>query len=467
MAYTINEEPNNAYFASTLQPIIWSVSDTAMGFKYRFTLRIKDASGTELVRLHQQPNNSASAVFDVSNVLDSYVDLNPYLTPPNLATNVSSVHTTGPYSAQSSLMPKTAEFFLVDAGHTSATTADGIPTTTWEYTDRKVTAMRWQGVNSDQVGWNQVLANSGYLLQDFTDDGYNTPVFSDSPLNTAATIGSDWTWLNAGTKVFESFVSEDGWRTLTRAVGSVAPMTVVKASDWTNIKVYLNSTLQASQAKSNTGLGGVMSADVNLAEELIQCTAVGPANLISSNIWTDIATAFVTNTWTHFDVVFSENEGADQQSHLYRFKRLDKNCFYEAVTLAFSNRSGGWDYIDFTLEKKRKTRVTSRNRFDGLQGNYLEASSTIPFRSTGLEGGITTRRVQSRRSVMVNTGFYPESQNDLMESLYLARDVYEITPAGVVTKVYVTDSSWKELTRNLDNQFRYSVSYEYAKERIT
>jgi hypothetical protein len=68
---------------------------------------------------------------------------------------------------------------------------------------------------------------------------------------------------------------------------------------------------------------------------------------------------------------------------------------------------------------------------------------------------------------MVNTGFYPESQNDLMESLYLARDVYEITPAGVVTKVYVTDSSWKELTRNLDNQFRYSVSYEYAKERIT
>jgi hypothetical protein len=467
MAYIVEQQPSETALTSTLQPTIFTVSDVGFsGFKYRFALKIKDDAGTILTVLALQPNNNEAATFNISQVLDSYVKTTEIQIP--LDNSSGSIHRLG-NKVLTQLCAKgafTARKFLIDVGYIKATTADGDVSYTVQDSDNKVFALRWAGQTSDFSDWNKVEINDKFISE-FSEaaPSYDTPMLSEIPLN-----GTD-TWpsgLNASTSLFKDNVTMTSFRTLATPTGTATGYDLNRNLNYYKIRVMNGASEVGIYDVNISTSGGVASGSVG-SDSMISFVGTGPMNLKLQTVNAGLATA-INGTWTHYDVVAYTSASlntSNQLSGIYRYTQVEESCLYDAFTIAFQNRAGAYDYIDVLGAQTNTTNVTSKAKYVGKSGNYLDTSTSVDWAAYGRNGGTTFRDVRSKRGMKVSTGWYDESRDVLIESLIVSRKVVMIDNKGNITPIVIKDTNYLEKTSLRNKLFAYDINIEYAKERVS
>ncbi len=470
MAFSVSQQPVATELTSTKQEVIFVLNDPSYsGYKYQFALRVKDSSGTEVARLFLQPNNNDAAVFDISQILDSYVELQTEQTTSG-AENGNGVFLLGktPTDALNAQGGDTLAYFNIDCGYSKATTEDGVPTLTWADSNNRVWAIRWVGGDSDTSAYNDTQDVNGYPLSQQTGANFDVPFMSDLPKTTESILPATATTHDAATKVFVDYVNSQSYRLLQFAWGTTSPTNFGRNCQYVNIRwVNANGAANYNSTQLLSALGDVPSAaSINTAREALSLLACGPANILDNTANAYWATA-MASSWVYYDItLYSSNTKtpANQRSHIYRFRRAEEPCQYDQYTLFFGNSNGGYDAIDVNLEHEETIRAEDQGTYSSIGGNYLTANSITAFDYTSTSGGRRRTRVRTRKSVRVGTGWWDQIRNDLMESLMFATEVYEVSGTNV-TRILIDESSFSKKTRNSDGLFRYTFTYSYSRTK--
>ena len=214
--------------------------------------------------------------------------------------------------------------------------------------------------------------------------------------------------------------------------------------------------------------GGVGASSVG-SDSLISFVGVGPMNLKLQTANASLSAA-INGTWTYYDVVAYTSallNTSNQLSGIYRYTQVDEPCLYDAFTIGFQNRAGAYDYIDVLGAQTNTTNVTSKAKYVGKSGNYLDTSTSVDWASYGRNGGTTFRDVRSKRGMKVSTGWYDESRDILIESMTVSRKVVMINSKGDVIPIVIKNTNYLEKTSLRNKLFAYDIDIEYAKERIS
>ena len=467
MAYTLTQQPSELALTSTLQPVIFTVSDVGFsGFKYRFALKIYDDASLLLTTLALQPNNNQAASFNIAQVLDSYVKTTEIQIPDDNtsrsihklgATNFSNVCAKGAYTARK---------FTVDVGYIKSATAEGEVSYTAVSTGNKVFAIRWAGQTSDFSNWNKTKLNDTFLSLYTTDSlTFKPPMLSEIPQN-----GTD-TWPSgtmAASPLYKDNVTMTSFRTLSTPTGTATGFNLDRNLNYYRIRVMNGATEVGIYTITITTSGGVAAASVG-SDGLISFVGTGPMNLKLQTANASLATA-IQGTWTHYDIIANKTNSAaitNQLSGIYRYTQVPEPCLFDQFTIAFKNRAGTFDYIDVLGSQTNTTKVISKNKYVGKSGNYIDTSATVNWAAYGRNGGETFRDVRSKRGMKVKTGWYDESRDVLIESLTVSRQVVMINANGDVTPIVIKDTNYLEKTSLKNRMFQYDLNIEYAKERIS
>ena len=377
MAYIVEQQPSETALTSTLQPAIFTVSDVGFsGFKYRFALKIKDDAGVVLTVLALQPNNNEAATFNISQVIDSYVKTTEIQIP--LDDSSYSIHLLGS-SLVTQLCAKgafTARKFLIDLGYIKATTTDGDVSYTVQDADNKVFALRWAGQTSDFSDWDETDIG-GKLIAGFseTDPSYRSSMLSEIPKNGTDTWSSG---LNASSFLFKDNVTMSSYRTLATPTVTATGYDLDRNLNYYAVRV-MNETTEVGVYYIDIGASGGVAAASAGSDSMISFVGIGPMNLKSQTANASLATA-ISGTWTYYDVVAYTNtypSASHQLSGIYRYTQVDAPCLYDEFTIGFQNRAGAYDYIDVLGAQTNTTNVTSKAKYIGKSGNYLDTSTTI------------------------------------------------------------------------------------------
>lgn len=467
MAYIVEQQPSQVALTSTLQPVIFTVSDVSYsGFKYRFALKINDDTGAQLTTLALQPNNNDAASFNISQVLDSYIKTTEIQTPDDESSG--SIHLLGITTAAKTcaIGGYTARKFLITLGFIKATTATGAVAFTSVSTGNKVFGLRWSGQTSDFADWDTTRLNNT-LISGFSEGltSFTSPLLSEIPQNGTGTWA---TGTNSNSAIYKDTVSMESYRTLATPTGISSGFDLDRPLNFWRIRVMNGSTEVGVFVYTINTAGGVSSTLVD-ADSMISFVGIGPMNLKTQTHNAGLATA-INGTWTHYDIIASNTSAANpgtQLSGIYRYTKVDSPCLYNQFTIGFQNRSGTFDYIDVLGAQTNTTKVTSRSKYVGKSGNYLDTSTTVDWAAYGRNGGTTFRDVRSKRGMKVSTHWYDESRNVLMESLIVSRKVVMIDKDQNIIPIVITSSNYVEKTSLANKLFAYDITLEYAKERIS
>ena len=467
MAYIVEQQPSQTALTSTLQPTIFTVSDVGFsGFKYRFALRVKDDAGTLLTVLALQPNNNEAATFNISQVLDSYVKTTEIQIPSTDSSH--SIHRLG-NKVLTQVCAKgafTARKFLIDLGYIKATTTDGAVSYTAASTNNQVFAIRWSGQTSDFSDWNQTTLND--LRINFYSESapsYDTPMLSEIPQNGTATWPSG---TNASSFLFKDNVTMTSYRTLATPTGTATGFDLSRNLNYYQIRV-MNGAVEIGVYTIDIAADGGVGASSVGSDSLISFVGVGPMNLKLQTANASLSAA-INGTWTYYDVVAyisASLNTSNQLSGIYRYTQVDAPCLYDEFTIGFQNRAGAYDYIDVLGAQTNTTNVTSKAKYVGKSGNYLDTSTSVDWASYGRNGGTTFRDVRSKRGLKVSTGWYDESRDILIESMTVSRKVVMINSNGDVIPIVIKNTNYLEKTSLRNKLFAYDIDIEYAKERIS
>ena len=467
MAYIVEQQPSETALTSTLQPAIFTVSDVGFsGFKYRFALKVKDDAGNVLTVLALQPNNNEAASFNIAQVLDSYVKTTEIQIPSTDSSG--SIHLLGK-KVLSQVCAKgayTARKFLIDLGYIKATTASGDVSYTAVSTDNKVFALRWSGQTSDFSDWNLTELNNSVISR-FSEPApsFSSSMLSEIPRNGTATWPSG---LSASTFLFKDNVSMESYRTLATPTGTATGYDLDRNLNYYQIRVMNGASQVGIYTIDIAADGGVGASSVG-SDSMISFVGIGPMNLKQQTANAGLATA-INGTWTTYDVVAYGISGLStsfQLSGIYRYTQVDAPCLYDQFTIAFLNRSGAYDYIDVLGAQTNTTNVTSKAKYVGKSGNYLETSTSVDWAAYGRNGGTTFRDVRSKRGLKVSTGWYDESRDVLIESMTVSRKVVMINSRSEIIPIVIKNTNYLEKTSLRNKLFAYDIDIEYAKERIS
>ena len=213
----------------------------------------------------------------------------------------------------------------------------------------------------------------------------------------------------------------------------------------------------------NTPANGGKRSFVNEANNKLIFFGCGTANLKNY-------TTIPANTKSYRIAV--RDSDANLISQNYIFNIIDDDCKgFEKIRLTWLNRLGAWDYYSFTKRNVR-TVETQRTSYKQISGLYNESV----FMTHGYKGGQKTFYTNAKERVTLNTDFVTESTATWLEELFTSPEVYIINEfstdgsEGYINKyvqpVTITSSTYTKQTRANDNLLQYTIEIERSKNRV-
>ena len=164
--------------------------------------------------------------------------------------------------------------------------------------------------------------------------------------------------------------------------------------------------------------------------------------------------------WEALDV------GSNQSMELIT---LNINCpeqkDFEPIRLCWLNQWGAWDYFTF-IKKSTRTLKTKGSTYTQLRGSW----NTAKYRADSFRGGQKTFRVNTTEQIKINSNFVSEDYNTSFEDLINSPEVYLLegfqsdlpfsTLNNYVTPVRLTSKSFTRKTVANDNLIQYGFTIE-------
>ena len=200
---------------------------------------------------------------------------------------------------------------------------------------------------------------------------------------------------------------------------------------------------------------------------------VGPQNIINS--WEDtggglMQSADFSNASRYEIWAAGPGGSGDRHSQFYNFEMQEEDCKgYETIRLAYLNRQGAWDYMNFT---KKSTRT-----FDITRSNFKQNYGIVPIKYSGSTnpsynkwdynsamGGTKTYNVNSIETIEANSDWLTEEDAVHLEELFTSPDVYMYESNSEFVPVVVTERDYTKQTKANDKLIQYVISIQKGHE---
>jgi hypothetical protein len=234
------------------------------------------------------------------------------------------------------------------------------------------------------------------------------------------------------------------------------------------IEYYNSSGVQIGATKyftNDTASGGKATAD-DVKNSLLYF-GCGTANLQNQVDVNDAQPSDFAD-WAYYVIYGADGSGGQKTDkyYFYRYgvsrKGIDdrhQSCTrYDNVRLAWRNRLGAWDYMNFRGKSTESVDIT-RSDAGSVPGTWDSATFTY----NNWDRGKKTLYTEAMRKLTINSDWLNEDEGVWLEELFTSTNVQILADNNVVYPVVITDKRFtKKTSVNNKIKIQYTVNLEYA-----
>jgi len=487
---SISQSPGDYNLAYGPNPV--TLSNLTSGAN-KFVLQVQTVGGDILADIRQTANSEGKAIFDIQNILQTYVHVSP------INTEMIGLGNASPANLQQSV--EEVERYILRIGDETAGVVEL----------RSVSYGPYEVIGGKKP-WYDLLWAEGPYQAALNGDDSNPPctnIYSNGqPLTDDVSFirGSELTQMGVAapssiginTRVQIHDVFQDDLHTVSYfnknyTGGLPSPPANAQGIEGFRITTYESDGSQVDDIiipniVANGGGPNVNYGDGNQPQDntLVITGGFGPRNLSNFTYYTtplatasfqlDPAVAYYyvqTVAWTPGTCLASFPGYADESLHWVQMYRIygrgiafnQADCLdYDHIQFSWLNSFGFRDYYTFTKKNVRST----KRRANNYLANTWDPNSSSYTTSTGARG-YTTYSQEIQETFTAETGYMSDEDADYLEGLFNSPDVrvrlglngppaYEAYFFGC----NVTSASWTEKSYKKDKLFQYEIKFKLA-----
>ena len=491
MASTVSMTQSPGSYNLAYGPNAVTLSTLTTGAQ-KFVLQVQTLGGDILADIRQTANTQGRAIFDIQNILQTYVHVSP------INTEQLGLGSISPANLQGSLQE--VERYILRIGDETG----GV-------VDLKATSYGPYEVIGGKKPWYDLMWAEGPYQGGIRGDDSNPPctdVYSNGqPLsdNTQYILGSELTTMGVAapssigvnTRVQIHDVFQDDLHTVSYfnalyTGGLPTPPTAAQGIEGFRITSYeidgtavddvIIPNVVANGGGPNVAYGdGTQPVD----NTLVITGGFGPQNLANFT-YTDgpstvtftldpaVAYYYVqTVAYTPGTCLATFTGYADESLHWVQMYRVygrgaafnNSGCLdYDRIQFSWLNSFGFRDYYTFTKKNVRST----KRRANNFLANTADYNASLYATSTGARG-YTTYSQEIQETFTAETGYMSDADADYLEGLFNSPDVRVRLglngPPGYDAYFFgcnVTSASWTEKSYRKDKLFQYEIKFKLA-----
>jgi len=462
MAYTIEQKPNQLAGANSPMVFVLKESDSAIynANKFRYIAQVyistTDASTwVEKAKLKIHKNSANVGIVDVHKIVRSYLETQEK-NVGNQETIAGSIHSIGISDTSNSYSQNTSQLVGVKivGGYEKASSATAAPeetlnqVTSFMYSIPATTPYTDTGTNVgglDIYGTNNPLTN-------YIPSGATKKFLTNSPRIQFVRGGN-----TASENIDELTIAfiNDGLITDGDSIVKMA------------IEYYNKTGGQIGATKyftNDVASGGKATAD-DVKNSLLYF-GCGTANLENQEDEPDAKPSNFPN-WAYY-VIYGADGSGNQETDKYYFYRYGsgatvddrhQSCSrYDNVRLAWRNRLGAWDYMNFRGKSTESVDI-KRTDIAKVPGTWNSAT----FNYNNWDRGKKTLYTEATRKLTINSDWLNDDEGAWLEELFTSSNVHILGDSNIVYPVVITDKAYtKKTSVNNKVKIQYTINLEYS-----
>ncbi len=474
MATTITQKPNLLSASNTPLVYILTEGDAAIynAPKFRYILEIEiDGVKKAQIKIHKNQNNVG--IFDISKIVTSYIEtqlINQNSTSYSIH-SLGIIETAKPFSVNRSQCAKvTVKAFYEKA--TSTTTAPTISSQQAAADSYVIPATTPFTKTASDVGGLDINGSNFpltyFMNSTSAEDQHN--FFTNAPttqfVRGSATSGDN---LDQLTICFKQGDSSDGILNQGNKIEHIAvqyfnSLGMVLSSGGDVVHFFANSNAN----------GGATAAQSDTVEEAILYFGCGTKNLETQSLVTNARPSSNAN-WAYYRICgttttgVSSSEPSTRCTKFYYFYRYNsgakvddrhQSCTkYDNIRLAWVNRLGAWDYMNFRGKSMESISIES-NEMESVPGTWNEAT----YNYNSWDRGKKTLFKKATKKLTINSDWLNEDEGAWLEELFTSNEIQILDDTyTIIYPVVITDKAYTTKT-SLNNKIKiqYTINLEYA-----
>tara|TARA_R110002020_G_scaffold102751_1_gene241017 strand:- start:7998 stop:9425 length:1428 start_codon:yes stop_codon:yes gene_type:complete len=468
MAKTISQKPNLLSPANTPLVYIFTDGDTnfAAVFKYRYVLKL-EINGVEKSVLKIHRNGSDVGIFDISHLVRSYIET----TDTNQNSTTNTIHSLGvvetakPFSQNSNQCAKvTVKFFYEYA--TAATLSPTLYDSSQTSDSYVIPAATPFTKTAADVGGLDIID-----VDDASNNNYPLAYF----LNSTSTEDSHSFFTNAPNVQFVrgSSTSADNLDLLTICFKQEGLLTDGVAIEYMFVEYYNSSGVIIGSAQSfanSNANGGSTEAQADTVGESILYFGCGTKNLETQTLNTSANPSDFAD-WAYYRIFGStDNTTGNRCTKYYYFYRYGaaqtgvddrhQSCTrYDNIRLAWRNRLGAWDYMNFR-GKSTKSLAIQSSEMESVPGTW----DSTAYNYNNWDRGKKTLFKTATQKIVINSDWLNEDEGAWLEELFTSTNIQILDDDyTIVYPIVITDKAYTTKTSvNNKIKIQYTLNLEYS-----
>ena len=468
MAYTIEQEPNQ--LAGANSPMVFVLQETTGAIinadKFRYIAQIfisttDAAAWVERAKIKIHKNEANVGIVDVHKIVRSYLETQEK-NVGNQEAIAGSIHSIGISDTSNSYSQNTSQVVGVKivGGYEKASSATAAP-------------VENLAPETDATAYTRIIYSIPATTP-YTDTGTNVGGLdidgTNNPLTNYIPSGATKKFLTNSPRI--QFVR--GGNT---ASENIDELTIAFINDGlitdgdSIVKMaieYYNKTggqIGATKYFTNdVASGGKATAD-DVKNSLLYF-GCGTYNLEAQVDEPDNQPSEFTD-WAYY-VIYGADGSGNQETDKYYFYRYGsgatvddrhQSCSrYDNVRLAWRNRLGAWDYMNF---RGKSTESVDIKRSDSASVSGTWNSATFTYDNT--DRGKKTLYTEATRKLTINSDWLNDDEGAWLEELFTSTNVHILGDSNIVYPVVITDKAYtKKTSVNNKVKIQYIVNLEYA-----
>ena len=483
MGYTIEQQPHK--FTASNSPMVYVVKESdgaitgAAKFRYIVQVQVSEtdtSSFSTIAKIKIFKNSAGVGIVDIHKIVRNYLETQEN----NQNSTSSTIHSVGVTAPTKPFSQTESQAVLVriKGGYekaTSQTTSPvetlipsgtyisnisvSIPATT-PYTK---TASGVGGIDDDINENNMPLLY--YINDDSAEDSY-------SLLTNAPTVQFVRGSSTSGDNVDELTVCFKQGNNASSSIIPLGEKLEQMAIQYFNsagtlIAGTVGSATAHFFANSNSN-GGATATESNTAQESILYFGCGTSNLQTQSLVTNARPSNFSD-WAYYRIFgCTAADITDRCTKYYYFYRYGsgatvddrhQSCSrYDNISLAWRNRLGAWDYMNFRGKSTESVDIT-RNEIERVPGTW----DSTTFNYNNWDSGRETLYTEAIRKLTINSDWLNPDEGAWLEELFTSTNVQILADNNVVYPVILTNKSYTKKTSVNDKiKIQYSINLEYA-----
>ena len=468
MAYSITQEPNQ--LAAANSPMVFVLRETSSAIynadKFRYIAQIfisttDAATWVEKAKIKIHKNSANVGIVDVHKIVRSYLETQEK-NVGNQETIAGSIHSIGITDTSNSYSQNTSQVVGVKlvGGYEKASSQTAAP-------------VENLAPETDATAYTRIIYSIPASTP-YTDTGTNVGGLdvdgTNNPLTNYIPSGATKKFLTNAPRV--QFV-----RGSSTAADNIDELTIAFINDGLitdgdvlvkmAIEYYNSAGAQIGATKyftNDTGSGGKATAD-DVKNSLLYF-GCGTANLQNQVDVNDAQPSDFAD-WAYY-VIYGADGSGNQETDKYYFYRYGsgakvddrhQSCTrYDNVRLAWRNRLGAWDYMNFRSKSTESVDIT-RTDIAKVPGTWDSGTFTY----NNWDRGKKTLYTEATRKLIINSDWLNPDEGVWLEELFTSTNVQILAADNVVYPVVITDKRYtKKTSVNNKIKIQYTVNLEYA-----